>query len=152
MSEILKYPRLPKEMDRRRILTDREILEMRELRLQGLSSRRIAAMYFVSKTIVLYHTNDDEYRERVNKKRYASILAKEKENLNYKKLRKEQKRENRKSVLKRSEAIRKYKGKATYKWKKKRLRADEDFRKKINEQSLKRYYKINKINHNECRK
>ena len=137
----LEYPRLPVEQDRRRVLTEREILEMQELRSQGFSSRRIAAMYFVSKTIVLYHTNDDEYREKVNKKRYAIIKQKEKVSKVYREERKEAKREWQKSALKRSEAKRKYKGKKTYQWKKKKRNTDIDFRKKDNEQSLRSYHK-----------
>ena len=137
----LEYPRLPVEQDRRRVLTEREILEMKELRSQGFSSRRIAEMYFVSKTIVLYHTNDDAYREKVNKKRYSIIKQKEKTSKVYKEARAEGKREWQKSVLKRSEAKRKYKGKKTYQWKKKKRNTDTDFRKKDNEQSLKSYHK-----------
>ncbi len=57
MSAENKYPGLPRELDRRRVLTEREISEMRDLRNQGLSSRAIAANYAVSKTIVLYWTN-----------------------------------------------------------------------------------------------
>lgn len=137
----LEYPRLPVEQDRRRVLTEREILEMKELRSQGFSSRRIAAMYFVSKTIVLYHTNDDDYREKVNKKRYAIIKQKEKSSKVYKEARAEGKREWQKSVLKRSDEKKKYKGKMSYKWKKKKRSTDTEFRKKDNEQALKAYHK-----------
>ena len=75
MSAENKYPGLPRELDRRRVLTEREISEMRDLRNQGLSSRAIAANYAVSKTIVLYWTNDEAYREKVNAKRYEAIAA-----------------------------------------------------------------------------
>ena len=137
----MEYPRLPHEFDRRRVLTEREIIEIKELRLQGYSSRKIGEMYAVSKTIVLYHTNDDAYRERVNKKRYSLIKQKEKTSKIYKEKRKEEKREWQKSVLKRSEPKRKYKGKATYKWKKKKLQTDADFKNKTNEQARNAYYK-----------
>ncbi len=137
----LKYPGLPRELDRRRVLTEREITEMRDLRAVGYVSRKIAEMYAVSKTIVLYWTNDDAYREWVNKKRYERISERERNEPDYKKERGEGKKASYKSNLKRCEAIRKYKGKATYKWKKKKLKADEAFRKKTNEQSLSAYHR-----------
>jgi hypothetical protein len=141
MSTENKYPGLPRELDRRRVLTEREIAEMRDLRNQGLSSRAIAANYAVSKTIVLYWTNDETYREKVNAKRYEAIAARCKRDPCYKKHRKELSRASLKSNIKRSEAIRKFKGKATYKWKKKKLKTNEDFRKKTNEQALNAYHR-----------
>jgi len=122
-------------------LTEREIAEMRALRNQGLSSRAIAANYAVSKTIVLYWTNDDAYREKVNTKRYAAIAARCKRDPGYKKHRKKLNKASLKSNIKRSEAIRKFKGKSTYKWKKKKLKTNEDFRKKTNEQALGAYHR-----------
>ena len=136
-----KYPGLPRELDRRRVLTEREIAEMRDLRNQGLSSRAIAANYAVSKTIVIYWTNDEAYREKVNAKRYAAIAARCKRDPAYKKHRKELNKASNKSNIKRSEAIRKFKGKATYKWKKKKLKTNDDFRKKTNEQALSSYHR-----------
>ena len=136
-----KYPGLPRELDRRRVLTDREIAEMRDLRNQGLSSRAIAANYAVSKTIVLYWTNDEAYREKVNAKRYAAIAARCKKDPAYKKHRRELSKASLKSNIKRCEAIKKFKGKATYKWKKKRLQTDEAFKKKTNEQALAGYHR-----------
>lgn len=141
MENKIEYPRIPFELDRRRVLTEREILEMKDLRNAGFSSRRIAAMYYVSKTIVLYHTNDDGYREKVNKKRYERIKQAENASKLYKQKRNEEKRENWKSILKRSEAARKYKGKMSYQWKKKRLATDPDFKAKTNQQALNAYHR-----------
>lgn len=137
----MKYPRLPKVADKRTVLMEWEISEMIDLRNRGFSSRRIGAMYSVSKTIVLYHTNDDAYREKVNKKRYSLVKQRVKVDKNYKSKRSEQKKASIKSILKRSEPHRKFKGKATYKWKKKKRATDPEFKKKDNEQSLKSYHK-----------
>ncbi len=141
VEEKLVYPRLPPELDRRRVLTEREIAEMKELRQQGYTSRRLAEMYAVSKTIVLYHTNDEAYREKVNKKRYERIKQREKSEPKYKEFRKEGKREGSKSVLKRNDAGKKYKGKMTYKWKKKKLQSDADYKKRTNQQAINSYHK-----------
>ncbi len=140
------YPRIAFDKDRRRVLTEREILEMRQLRNEGYASRRIAQMYAISKTAVLYHTGNDEYRERVNKKRYELLKAQEKRDILFKKKRKIQKKENAKDLLKRDEAKRKYKGKATYKWKKKKYHSNKDFADKTKQQSLKNYHKKKTIN------
>lgn len=46
-----------------------------------------------------------------------------------------------KDILKRSEPKRKYKGKATYKWKKKKYHSDPEFRAKQIKQSMESYYR-----------
>lgn len=137
----MKYPGLPRELDRRRVLTESEISEMRTLRESGFGSRKIGEMYAISKTTVLYWTNDDSYRDKVNNKRYQLIKAREKGDINYKTLRAEQKRENVKSLVKRSDAIKKFKGKQTYKWKKNKLNSDNKFRDKTNQQALSAYHR-----------
>lgn len=137
----MEYPKLPIEQDRRRVLLPREIEEMKQLRLQKYSSRKIGEMYGVSHTIVLYHTGTDEYREKRNKARYARIKQLEKEDPEYKAQRKEQKKENAKDLLKRCEDKRKWKGKANYKWKKSKRNNDAAFKKKQNEQAKEAYHK-----------
>lgn len=139
--KILPYPKLPRGLDRRIVLTEREIAEMRDLRNAGYSSRCIAALYFVSKTIVLYWTNDDAYREGVNKKRYQLNKSRIKRDGGFKKQNDEAKKDSYKRGLKVSDAKRKYKGKATYKWKKSKLKYDPKFKEKTNQQALSLYHK-----------
>lgn len=142
----MEYPRLPPELDRRRVLTETEKMQMIELRNSGLSSRALAATYGVSKSIVLYWTNGADYRVRKNKERYSLIKQKEKQSPAYKEKRKEESREWKKEIINRYEPKKRYKHKQTYKSKKKRLQSDPEYRKKINEESLKRYHKKRKIN------
>ena len=133
------YPRLPIEQDQRRKLTMEQIDEMIALHDGGMSYRKIGAMFEVSKTIVRYHCVSGIDRDKLNHKRYELLKLQEKRDQNFKEQRKEEKLQWQKDVLKRSEAKRKYKGKATYKWKKKKYHTDEKFKLKTRKQAMETY-------------
>jgi len=141
----MKYPRYSENEDRRRKLTNEQIDEIKELYNSGMSSRKIAAIYEVSKTIILYHCKSGIEKERVNNKRYELIKQQEKRNPSFKKLRQDSKRDFIKDKLRRSDEMKKYKGKVTYEWKKNKLKTDEEFKKKYNKKELERYHRNKKL-------
>lgn len=116
-----------------------QINEMIALHDSGMSYRKIGAMFEVSKTIVRYHCMSEIDRDKLNHNRYELLKLQEKRDKNFKEQRKEKKREFQKDILKRSEAKRKYKGKATYKWKKKKYHSDEKFKLKTQKQAKETY-------------
>jgi hypothetical protein len=132
----MKYPRLPIEEDKRRKLTMEQIDEMISLHDSGMSYRKIGAMFEVSKTLVRYHCLSGIERDKLNHKRYELLKLQEKRDENFKEKRKEEKLQWQKDSLKRSEAKKKYKGKMTYKSKKKRYHTDEEFKTKTKKQAM----------------
>lgn len=135
----MKYPKLPPEQDKRRKLTIEQIDEIIALHDAGMSERKIAAIFEVSRNAVRYHCMSGIEREKLNRKRYELIVLQEKRSKEFKETRKEKKIANRKDILKRYEPARKYKGKTTYKWKKKRYHTDEKFRLKTQKQAMESY-------------
>jgi len=135
------YPRLKHEEDRRRKLSLKQIDEIIELHAEGMSYRKIAEIYPVSKTAIRYYCVNEDVRDKMNKDRYKLLVAQENRDSEFKKKRHQDKMDSHKDLLKRSAAKRKYKGEATYKWKKKKYHTDEVFRKKTLEQASRRYYR-----------
>lgn len=132
----MKYPRLPEELDKRRKLTTDDIEEIRRIYKQGSETHRSLAKSFgVSKTIIRYYLIDAEKRKEINKKRYARLFEvmlfdDEKREKHIKGIKKAYKEGYQKYDLRRI-----YKGKQTYKWKKKKYHTDEEFRNKTREQA-----------------
>lgn len=117
-----------------------QIDEMIALHDGGMSYRKIGAMFEVSKTIVRYHCISGIKRDKLNQKRYELLKLQEKRDEDFKKKRSEEKLQWQKDSLTRSEAKRKYKGKVTYKWKKKKYHADENFKSRTQKQARESYH------------
>lgn len=145
------YPKLPASEDKRRVLTAEQIDEIIALYDGGMTSRKIASMFGVSKTTILYHCKSGIDKENLNRKRYELLCAQEKRDPTFKAKRHEEKMQWQKDILKRSEPKRKYKGKATYKWKKKKYHTDPEFKTKTRKQAMESYYR-NKIRTNDSTK
>lgn len=135
------YPRLPASEDKRRILTPEQIDEIIALYDSGMTSRKIASIYGVSKTTILYHCKSGIDKDKMNRKRYELLCLQEKRDPAFKAKRHEEKMQWQKDILKRSEPKRKYKGKATYKWKKKKYHSNPEFRAKQIKQNMESYYR-----------
>jgi DNA-binding CsgD family transcriptional regulator len=144
----LIYPRLPASEDRRRVLTSEQIDEIISLYDSGMTSRKIASMFGVSKTTILYHCKSGLDKEKLNRKRYELLCLQEKRDPAFKAKRHEEKMQWQKDILKRSEPKRKYKGKATYKWKKKKYHTDPEFRAKTRKQAIDSYFRKQKLSTN----
>jgi len=67
----------------------------------------------------------------------------------FKAKRHEEKRQWQKDILKRSEPKRKYKGKVTYKWKKKKYHTDPEFKAKTRKQAIESYFRKQKLHTND---
>jgi IS30 family transposase len=141
----MKYPRYNKSEDQRVILSDKDIEKIKFLYKNGMSMRSIAKEFNTSHTTISYHVKNQEFRDTLNKKRYQEIKKKINSDPKYKKERKVKNRSFMKNKLKRSPDMKVYKGKITYKWKKKKLIEDEDFKKKTRQQSLNSYYKKKQV-------
>lgn len=143
------YPKLPASEDRRKVLTPEQIDEVIALYDSGMTSRKIAAMFGVSKTTILYHCKSGIDKEKLNRKRYELLCLQEKRDPTFKAKRHEEKLQWQKDILKRSEPKRKYKGKATYKWKKKKYHSDPEFKAKTIKQSMESYFRKQKSSTND---
>ena len=142
----LIYPRLPASEDKRRVLTPEQIDEIIFLSDSGMASRKIASMFGVSKTTILYHCKSGIDKDKLNRKRYELLCLQEKRDPSFKVKRHEERMQWQKDILKRSEAKRKYKGKATYKWKKKKYHTDPAFKEKTINQAMDSYFKKQRTN------
>lgn len=135
----MQYPKLPAEEDKRRKLSSEQVEAMKQMREDGMSYRAIAAIFDVSKTTVSYHCSDQDRRDEINKKRYELLCEQEKRDPEFKSRRDVKKQKDNAELLKRSSAKRKYKGKATYRWKKKKYASDLEFKEKVKKQARKAY-------------
>ena len=132
----MKYPKLPEELDRRKKLTSEDIEEIRRLYKSGEESHRsLSKLFGVSKTSIRYYLIDDEKRKEINKKRYARLS--EVMMFDSEKREKHQKAKVKSMIegYQKYDLRREYKGKQTYKWKKKKYHTDEVFREKTKAQS-----------------
>ena len=68
------YPPKPRELDKRRKLSEDDIKEIRRLHAAGRSYRSLAVDYGVNKTTITYHC-DAEYRQKHNKETRANRAA-----------------------------------------------------------------------------
>ena len=80
----LIYPRLHFSEDKRRILTPEQIDEIISLHDSGMASRKLAAMFGVSKTTILYHCKSGLDKEKLNRKRYDLLLIQAKRDPSFK--------------------------------------------------------------------
>lgn len=137
----MKYPRLPKELDNRRKLTSDQIEVIRKLSSEGWSQRKLAKEFKVSRATIFYHVVDSKKRGEINKHRYEKILEQSMSDPDYVKRKKEQDRKSYKKCLGQCLEKRIYKGKATYKWKKKKYHTDDMFREKTKKQARESYHR-----------
>jgi len=72
----MKYPRLPKKLDRRCKLTEKDIHQIRMLKENDVSNLEIAGVFNVSRSLIHYWTNE-EYRQRVIEKAKKCRIDKE---------------------------------------------------------------------------
>lgn len=136
----MKYPKLPHHLDRRKKLLPEEITEIRELS-KTESQRELAKMFGVSKTTIRYYQLNEKDKAELNKKRYKRLVEvrlfdKEAEQ-KHRQAKIKAYIEGYKKFSKRAE----YKGKETYKWKKKKYHSDEVFKEKVKQQAREAYYK-----------
>ena len=139
----MKYPRLPFELDKRRKLTLEQINKIQELRQRGYSYRKLGRIFNISKNTVHYHC-DILFREKLNKQRYLLLKKQRQENPKWAK---EQRKKINKQFLQNTkiyEPQRIFKGKNTYKWKKKKYHNDSIFREKTKKQARENYRKRRK--------
>ena len=137
----MKYPRLPEALDKRRKLTSNQIEVIKKLNGEGWSKRKLAKEFKVSRTIIFYHLVDPEKRKEINRHRNEKIVEQEMFDLDFAKRHRDQTRKSCKECLKKSLEKRIYKGKQTYKWKKKKYHTNEVFREKIKKQARESYYR-----------
>ena len=134
-----KYPRKLFSNDKRRKLTMEEISEMKMWREQGKSYSWIGSEFGVSGRTAHYHT-DEEWAAQQNKKRYQ-LLARKYES-EPRLLEEKRKKSSEYFKQRLSEpAIREFKAKHTYKWKKSKYHNDDDFREKTKGQARAAYHR-----------
>lgn len=122
------------------VLTQEEIKEIKRLRKEGWSQRELGRKFEVSKTTVRYYTVEG-LAEKLNKKRYQEIKNRAVIDPQFAKKHKEAKRKAYKEGLKKLKARKIYKGKQTYKWKKKKYHTDKEFREKTKKQARENYFR-----------
>ena len=136
----MKYPKLPRKLDKRFILSLEDIKEIKRLSKAGFSSRELGRKFNVSHTTIRYYIVKN-LAGKLNKKRYQEIKNRIAIDPQFAKKHKDGKKKAYKDGLKKMKAKRIYKGKATYKWKKNKYHTDKKFRDKTKKQAMKNYYK-----------
>lgn len=80
----MKYPRLNPKLDRRRKLMPWQILLIRRLKNIGLSTIYLAKAFNVSKTLILYYTNEEVRKKVLDRARHLrSTKETQKESIVY---------------------------------------------------------------------
>lgn len=136
----IKYPKLPRELDNRFVLSLGDIKEIKRLKNLGFSSRELGRKFNVSHTTIRYYTVKN-LADRLNKQRYQEIKNRVAVDSKFSKKHKDAKKKSYKKGLKEMEERRIYKGRMTYKWKKKKYHTDKKFREKTKLQAIKNYHK-----------
>ena len=140
------YPGVPTELDKRRKLTPEQIDEIRRLYTTGKWTHRTLGTEFgVSKTMIRYYLIDEDMRKELNQKRYARIADLVSTDPDYAEKRRVQKIKNTVDLMKRTEELKDWKGKQTYKWKKKNYHTNTEFREKTKLQSRESYYRKQEV-------
>ena len=118
----LKYPGLPRHLDKRIKLTREQIKSIRKLYKEPeWSQTKLAKEFGVSRPAIAYWIADKNKRKKLNKKRYARIKELEATDEEYARKRRKRKIKDNYSVIMRTQKLRKYKAKMTYRWKKKEM-------------------------------
>ncbi len=136
----MKYPKLPRELDKRFVLSLEDIKEIKRLNKEGFSTRELGRKFNVSHTTIRYYIVKG-LAEKLNKKRYQEIKNRIATDPLFAKKHKDAKKTAWKEGLKKLKARRIYKGKQTYKWKKNKYHTNKEFRDKVKKQAMKNYYK-----------
>ncbi len=76
----MEYPRLPKKLDRRCKLTEKDIYRIRILKENGWLLKRIAKKFNVSDMSIYYWTNENYRQESLERGRYKRHTDKERWN------------------------------------------------------------------------